>query len=396
MDEKKKFLITVAAFGAALLMAVFFILQIYNAKVILEREKEILVSENTSLGQKVEGLHKDKKALEEKITALENDLGKITQQKDAVQKERDEARRQCELIIKEKEELLAEIDDLRLKQSPGTEKTDSNISFAQDAYWAQVLKEKTDLAAQIDSLRAELRDLHINNEQLKAEKSSLELDFSNILREKQDFEQQLKKLDVAAYELLQEKNTNFQLRDNIKSIKGENSNLRKELKILTNYKLRLEGRIKQLEEEREGLERKFNEMQIFLENRLSQASDIRSELDNLRYQTQKETKSTEQKKDYSAIELPPIVVRPAAEGASDSLAALPGFYAGKIISVNRENNFVIIDLGQDDGVRRGDIFKIYRKNQEMGTIEVIQVRKDISACDIKEENVAIKAGDSVK
>ena len=57
---------------------------------------------------------------------------------------------------------------------------------------------------------------------------------------------------------------------------------------------------------------------------------------------------------------------------------------------------MIIDLGQDAGIKMGDTFKVYKQGKAIGTIEVVQVRQTISACDIKEEITAIEAGDTVR
>jgi hypothetical protein len=70
---------------------------------------------------------------------------------------------------------------------------------------------------------------------------------------------------------------------------------------------------------------------------------------------------------------------------------------GQVLAVNEENNFVIIDLGQTDNVRVGQIFSVYRANQKIGSVEVIQTRNEISAADIKSVSSGskIKVGDVV-
>ena len=57
---------------------------------------------------------------------------------------------------------------------------------------------------------------------------------------------------------------------------------------------------------------------------------------------------------------------------------------------------MVIDLGKDSGIKLGDTFKVYREDKTVATLEVIQARQSISACDIKEEITAIKAGDIVR
>ena len=71
-------------------------------------------------------------------------------------------------------------------------------------------------------------------------------------------------------------------------------------------------------------------------------------------------------------------------------------YLGKILSVNQENNFVIVDLGASSGIRIGDTLSVYRGTKYIASLEVIQVRKDICAADIREKGAKIKAGDIIR
>ena len=69
---------------------------------------------------------------------------------------------------------------------------------------------------------------------------------------------------------------------------------------------------------------------------------------------------------------------------------------GNIVSVNDENNFVIVNLGQDAGVKMGDKLNVYHGADYIAGLEVIQVRKDIAAADIKNKVKKIEVGDSVR
>ena len=70
---------------------------------------------------------------------------------------------------------------------------------------------------------------------------------------------------------------------------------------------------------------------------------------------------------------------------------------GSIISINESNNFVITDLGQENSsVGVGNRIKVYRHSNQIATLEVIQVRRDICAADIKDKSVELRVGDTVK
>ncbi len=108
-----------------------------------------------------------------------------------------------------------------------------------------------------------------------------------------------------------------------------------------------------------------------------------------------------------SVELPPIVVRLQA-GASSSAASpdkqMPlreekgkeAYSGGSILGVNRENNFVVINLGRIAGLEVGNTLQVYRGTRAIATIEVIQVRESIAACNIKEEVSSPEAGDTVR
>ena len=56
---------------------------------------------------------------------------------------------------------------------------------------------------------------------------------------------------------------------------------------------------------------------------------------------------------------------------------------GRIIEINEEYRFVVINLGSVDGVKKGMIFDVFQKDEEAAKIKVSRVRRHISACDIQ-------------
>jgi hypothetical protein len=99
-------------------------------------------------------------------------------------------------------------------------------------------------------------------------------------------------------------------------------------------------------------------------------------------------------KDSRVVQLQPIVVKAEPEGPAQTPASSKG---GQVLAVNEENNFVIIDMGETDGIKVGQSFSIFRNGQKIAAVEVIQIRKEISAADIKNvtSGSKIKVGDSV-
>lgn len=63
--------------------------------------------------------------------------------------------------------------------------------------------------------------------------------------------------------------------------------------------------------------------------------------------------------------------------------AVPSF---KVVSVNREFNFVTINEGRMDGLRVGDLLKVFSQGQEKATIRIEKFSSRFSVASIIEEN----------
>jgi hypothetical protein len=56
---------------------------------------------------------------------------------------------------------------------------------------------------------------------------------------------------------------------------------------------------------------------------------------------------------------------------------------GRVIEVNEEYRFVVINLGTVDGIKKGIVFSVFQKDEEVAKIKASRVRRHISACDIQ-------------
>lgn len=69
---------------------------------------------------------------------------------------------------------------------------------------------------------------------------------------------------------------------------------------------------------------------------------------------------------------------------------------GKILEINKEFNFVIINLGKEEGIKKGMIFLVYREKKLLGKMEVEEVFQDMSSCNMlpwfKQEELKIDDG----
>lgn len=383
MEQKTKFII-IALAGLALAFLVLY-MGALGSKQSIERERDDLKKENTALSGQVA-------KFQDSIRGYERDIESKNRQLADISREAGELQRKYDLANKAKEELIEKLKSRQERPSPATS-VSQELPPGTDAYWAGILKQKTDLEMQLDSMRSELKSTIISNEQLQRDKTGLDLDIKNLKHETEDLKRQLdynkKLMDSLAQELVREKNDKMLIQDSFKSIKNENELLTRQLKSLNNRKVNLERKLQDFNEEKSTLQRRIDELETMFKEKLTQASNLSDQLDAVRSGAVK----AESAKRESVV-LPAIVVKPSSAASEDAVDSMG--LEGKVLAINRENNFVIIDLGESHDIKIGDTLRIYHGEDAVADITVIQSRSGISACDIKKEIEPIKIGDPVR
>lgn len=400
LEEKTKVLI-MSGLAVVLVASLFINWQGYSARRELEREKNELLSENETLNKRITEAFKENKELQEKIKNLNGDLDRVSRAKDDLEKRKEEIQKQYELILKERDELQE-----KLKAAPSA-KASAAPSAKEETYWAGIVKSKEDLSLQVEEQQQALKQLKAANDELRRE-------LEGITREKEDLAQRLtynqKTFDNITSQLVIEKNSKFQIQDELKPVRSENAALRRKLKTLNAQKLKLEGQLRELTGEKDELQRRFDEIQLFLQERVAHSRDSGLKRQEILSEKEPPAAVKEAPLKKEAIELPPIVVRPQGEAAgrspvSASQPKVPSswlekgksvYLGGSVVEINKENDFVVINLGKNVGVNIGDTFQVYRGGKPIASLEVIQVRENVAACDTTEENEAIKVGDTVR
>jgi len=399
MEQKTKFIIM--GLGVFLAISIFMALRSYTAKEQIRKERDGLISANQSLKEDLETSAKKNQQANEQLGALQNELNKISQEKADIQGQKDELERQKDELERQKEGIQARYESIAKERDELVEKLKTQSATEEkkeppptgDTYWAGVLKQKTELSLLVANMRSELSALKIKNDELNR-------DLGNLSRERDELEHQLnynqKMFDSMASELVLERNAKRLLQENSGSLRNENIILRRQLKSLNRLQSEMEHKLVKLQAEKSNIEKRFNEMADVLEERLSKVSEIKQQLGAVRSGSGGEIDiaQPEKEKVKESVELPPIVVRPQSEKITpeETLSA-----QGRVLEVNKENNFVIIDAGEESGVKMGDTFQVYNmEGQAIATIEAIQVRPKITACDIKKETTPIIVGDTIK
>jgi len=248
--------------------------------------------------------------------------------------------------------------------------------------------QNTTLQSKVNKLENDLRGNQGQIDSLQREKSVLETDANTLRNEKKDLLKQLddnqKLLDSVSKELAREKND----KAGMGTLKAKNQELIQQLKSLSNRKMILDQKVQDLQEIKVTLEKRLNEMNTMLTEKVSSHDSLQSESDA--FKRGSPTAVLDKKRE--SVELPAIIVRSSLSSERAEASVFPG----KILAVNADNNFVIIDLGASSGVKIGDMFNVYRAGKPIGSLAVIQIRDSISACDIKRLSVPLKIGDNIK
>lgn len=92
-----------------------------------------------------------------------------------------------------------------------------------------------------------------------------------------------------------------------------------------------------------------------------------------------ELPAAEQKEE---VELEKIVVAPAAAPEDQSaVAAAAKTLEGRIVTVDVETEFVIVNLGANHGIKEGQVLSVFRGEDRVGDIKVTRVQPEMSAAD---------------
>lgn len=258
----------------------------------------------------------------------------------------------------------------------------------------EVERERDQLKDENDTLSRQIEEVTRDRRQLQEKISILNADINRVSQEREDIRKQyeaavkerdglaekLGALESDTEKLHKDLNTLTQEKQKLEEkvetsllpLRNANAILKQQVKSLTGRRIKLEGNLKALQEEKSALEGRLDEMGVYLE---------------------KKAPKTESK-EY--IELPPIVVRSQDKRSWQEKGAEKKQLEGRILDVNKENNFVVIDLGQESGLKAGDTFQVYRQGKSIATIQTIQVRRNVAACDIKKETAPISVGDTIR
>ncbi|MDP3731744.1 MAG: hypothetical protein Q8R31_01760 [Candidatus Omnitrophota bacterium] len=160
-----------------------------------------------------------------------------------------------------------------------------------------------------------------------------------------------------------------------------------------------------LETKLQHTQKDAEEAQAQLKEIESKKSQVEAKIKDLEAQVQ-QTQAQGQAQ-AQGVELGTIVVGQEASSVSNQAASNLSieqprekdfvFLEGKVLVVNKDYNFVVINLGSRDGISAGDAFALYHNNKYIGDIKVEKIHESMSAADFTSASIkdAVSEGDRV-
>ena len=184
----------------------------------------------------------------------------------------------------------------------------------------------------------------------------------------------------------------------------ENTELRKDLDEIKVVKSDLELKLTAAEQQAQALAKQFEEEKKAKLEIAEQIQKKDAEIDRLKTEISSEKSARtdlEQKlklaqKDYSDLEGKIAKLKRESESAPDrqqrassdrdisleKIVVKPSFIEGSVMVVNDEFNFVIVDLGTNNGIQSGMSLSIYRDDAFLGKVQVEKIYEDMCAAAI--------------
>jgi len=340
----------------------------------LNTELTLAAREKTELKSKLQ-------AIEKKFSILEASHRSLSSENETAVSERDDLKRELSSVKKGKAFL-----EKRLRE------------IESDMFVANLLKQKVGLEVEIERLKNEIEPKNQVISMLKAESVDKDLRLAKLQEEKNLIEQNLKDSEQVAQiisnDFLREKDVNkddkrmsekFALENNaLKSKISEFEEIAKEYNNLLAEKESMNAKLARLESDVEYKNHEINKFKIALQESAVKSQEARAEA----YHSPEE------------VDLPPIRAQKTAKLTTPSLEQRLGEkleLKGRIVTVNKEHNFVVIDLGKQDGIDIGNKLNVYRGETFLGSVEIIQTRDRIAAANIKDikEGLSIEINDTV-
>ncbi len=224
--------------------------------------------------------------------------------------------------------------------------------------------------------------LFVSLSRVKNEKTTLQTELAQVMKERKKISLALEELEVIKKDLdikVNELQTETALlSENLEEQKRKSASAEREAQEKEKQLVAARERLQKAREEKEELERQVvreQERYTQLKSRIDKLIDVKNTLD----------KKVRDIINKQGVELERIVVHSA------------GQLEGRILVVNRDYNFVVVDIGERDEVGEGTVLTLFHDGAYAGEAEIDKVYDTMSSATIIKEATRglIEVGDSV-
>ncbi len=234
------------------------------------------------------------------------------------------------------------------------------------------------LTSEKEALEREFNDLQVERKNLEERLSSLRSQLSSTTSDLEHARVKLQETDDRLTGLTKERDA---LQAQLASTTGERDDLQKQIarlkrdnEDLDRAAMRVRERLILVDRDYRQLSEKLAALQAAPNSSLSVVSSS-GPTASLSHTSEGNNDTAAASTIPGTVELPPVVVR-----KDHAMMATP--MRMRLMEVNEQHNFVIMDKGSDDGVRLGMVFDVVRGTGTVGSTTVVRVRPHLVACDI--------------
>ena len=332
----------------------------------LTEEKAGLAEVNSNLQYKFNKIEKDKADIERRLSMVKDELSKSESKMEGW-------KRKWSSVSQERDELVEKMKSTSVSEIKEVKRTEG-VGLSED-HWADFVQNRASLEAKFDILSKTLFEEKNKITKLGRENKELSIQIDQVSKEKERLLEEIKfkerTLRIMSMDLVTEREGRGSAVNEVKKLRKENVDLKRELIMANKDLMKLQDILKDVIYKKDELEDKIADADNILKEKAMAFEELQVQLE----QTIEGGKRIISN-DSASVELPPIVVKPSSPGLKE--------LRGEIIAVNYEEKFIVIDVGEASGLRPGVLLKIIRGDKEVGSAEVIETRKEISAADIKE------------
>lgn len=134
---------------------------------------------------------------------------------------------------------------------------------------------------------------------------------------------------------------------------------------------RLKDELDKEKREKLSISKKLEELQFDYEKVKKEAAKIKNE----KMMLEQKVSELEEK----SVNLDKIVVSPQSSLSEEPKEPIRDLLRGRVLVVNKEYNFIVLDLGQNDGVKKGMVFEIREGSEFLGKAEIDKVYETMSS-----------------